>query len=448
MAFRVIKQFIPNGQPGDPDWARRDIYVWRITSGSYSGSDDISDDHEEGYYDIDQLERDDYEDYQGWGVYTGTPRVYGLMEEISGSYPFPSKEELKDAKNVSRWRKTNPIIHSFAPLTASEGQIVRISGSDFLGTAKVGFSWRKTKELRILDNNNIRVRVPSGSETGFLTVYNYNQEFDKADGWMQISGTQIQSPTFGRFVPRTGSYYTPITLFGDNLQYTKRLRVGNVIVNRNQWVLNNNHEITFYIPAGAQTNPVRLVDFDNNVFVTPEEVYVEPEADTNIQTFYPTYAPYGDILHIWGSRFLGVTAVAVHQTTGSFTIVNDNHIRFTLPENASPHRIRVQNSQSLVASSGEDFIWMPGVSSKKATINDFNPKTGSAGDRIYVTGSQFLGTIGGYINDTGSELNMRQVEIYDRRHMSFRIPPGSSTGYFRIRNNIGLKISPMELYII
>ena len=193
MPYRILKQFIPNGQPGDSPELLRKVYVWRITSGSYSGSDEVYDDHEEGYYAIDQLERDDYENYQGWGE-LGSGRDYALSEEVSGTYEIPkSDEEVRDIKLATYWRKLNPYVLFFSPESGSEGTRIWISGSDFAGTAKVGFGWRKTKDLFIKNNELLKSWVPSGSETCYITVYNYNQEFDKSDQILYISGTIMGS---------------------------------------------------------------------------------------------------------------------------------------------------------------------------------------------------------------------------------------------------------------
>ena len=447
MPFRIIKQFIPTGQTSDPPWAQRRVYVWRVTSGSYSGSDETYEDYESGYYAINQLERDDIENFQGWGV-IGDGRVYGLIGEISGTYPPPTQDELRDAKLLSYWRDLNPTITSFFPLTASQDQWMDISGSDFAGTAKVGFGWRKTKDFTIKSNELITVKVPTGAETGFLTVYNYNQEFDKADGFLTVSGTSIVLSSFTGGSRETGSYYTPVEIYGDNLQYTKVVRVGDEIVPRNTWILDSNNQITFYVPPDAVTAPIKLTNFENTTIETNRDFCVEPSASTNIQAFYPSYVPTGDILKIFGSHFLGVNAVAIHNTTGSFTIIDDNRIQLVVPEGAQTGKVRVQTTQSQVISSDEDVIWMPGVSAKKPVLDDFNPKTGSVGEIISVTGSQLLGTIGGYIVDTGSSFNPRDIDVIDRYHITFEIPAGSTSGYFWIRNNIGLKRSDIPIEIV
>jgi len=450
MAFKIIKQFISTGQLGDPPNAERRVYVWRVTSGSYSGSDDVYDDHEEGYYGIDQLQRDDEENYQGWGE-LGDGRIYGLMAEISGSsgsYTTPTSEELRDGKLARLWRTLNPTVSDFSPKTASVGELVSITGSDFLGTAKIGVGWHKTKNLTIVDNEHITFTVPSSSETGFLTVYNYNQEFDKADGWIQISGTIIQSQSFTGGSTNSGSYYKKIEIYGNNFQYTKRVQVGDINVPRNTWVLQNNNQIDFYIPGNAITDTLKLYDFNNTIIETGQEFHVEPSSSTNIQTFYPTYGPPGDIIHVFGSHFLGVVSASIHTTIAEFEIVNDNHIRLTVPEGATTRQIHVQDSASVVYDSSEDYIWMPGISSKKAVIDDFNPKTGSIGATISVTGSNLLGTIGGYVVDTGSLFNNRLITIPDRNHITFDVPAGSTSGYFWVRNNIGLKRSSIPIEVI
>ena len=57
--YKIYKQFIPTGQPGDPSWAERDIYVLKIISGSYTGSNEVYDSLQEVYLGQDQLAQAD-----------------------------------------------------------------------------------------------------------------------------------------------------------------------------------------------------------------------------------------------------------------------------------------------------------------------------------------------------------------------------------------------------
>ena len=92
---------------------------------------------------------------------------------------------------------------------------------------------------------------------------------------------------------------------------------------------------------------------------------------------------------------------------------------------------------------------MKGVSWKNPTITDFNPKTGSVGDNINVTGSQLLGTIDGLVGTFDARFNMRHTSVQDQQHITFRIPPGATSGHIGIKNNIGWSSASLnELYLI
>ena len=175
--YKIYKQFIPTGQPGDPPWAQRDIYVLRITSGSYSGSDDIYDSLQDVYLGQDQLVQEDIDKYEGWGV-IGNGR-YFLKAELTDSGSIKEKfdkPKVEKEKEVFKEKKEPPVFYSFSPPSGTIGDTIQVSGNFFYGCYRVDFN-KEPATGSYFENPTdkiINVQIPPGSITGQLTIFKYD----------------------------------------------------------------------------------------------------------------------------------------------------------------------------------------------------------------------------------------------------------------------------------
>jgi len=175
--YRILKQFIPTGQPGDPTWASRDIYVLKITSGSYTGSNDVYDSLQDVYLGQDQLAQEDEIKYEGFGV-IGNGRYFIKSElDDNGSIKEElTKPKLEKEKKVFKDKKEPPVFHSFSPPSGSIGDIIQVSGNYFYGCYRVDFN-KEPATGSYFDNPTdhiINVEIPPGSITGQLTIFKYD----------------------------------------------------------------------------------------------------------------------------------------------------------------------------------------------------------------------------------------------------------------------------------
>lgn len=191
MPYKILKQFIPTGQPGDPEWASRNVFVYRVTSGSYSGSDDTYNNLRQTYLAQDQLESNDQLNYQGWGT-LGNGR-YFLNTEL-GKETKLNKREIDKKKKEFKDKKLKMEIHSFQPLSGSVGNIIEISGSNLYGCYRVDFGRIPATGSNFKEGDNIiNVIVPRGAESGKLTIFKYDDKNEKSkEDFIVISGSSLR----------------------------------------------------------------------------------------------------------------------------------------------------------------------------------------------------------------------------------------------------------------
>lgn len=179
MAYKILKQMIPTGQPDEPVGfpVARDVYVEKITSGSYTGSNEIYDDLQSVYLGQDFLAQEDETDYQGWGV-IGDGRYFLKIEtDDSGSLKEKvDKPTIEKEKEIFKVKKEPPIFHSFSPPSGNIGDIIQVSGNHFYGCYRVDFN-KSPATGSLFDNPTdhlIKVEVPPNAITGQLKIFKYD----------------------------------------------------------------------------------------------------------------------------------------------------------------------------------------------------------------------------------------------------------------------------------
>ena len=184
MPYRICKQFIPPGQPADPPDIFRYVWVYRVTSGSYSGSNILYPNLQTAYLGADQLEEDDQTHYEGWGI-LGDGRLF-ITIKAGGTGKITekiTKDRIKKEKEFKKTKKLKPNIVSFSPLTGSIGDPFMLSGSDLFGATEIEFNggsyFLDNVDTENPDDQHIYVTVPTGSFSGKVTIFNYDGKSEK-----------------------------------------------------------------------------------------------------------------------------------------------------------------------------------------------------------------------------------------------------------------------------
>jgi hypothetical protein len=430
--YRLLKQFIPAGQPGDPSWAQRNIYVLQITSGSYSGSNDLYDTLESVYLAQDQLSQEEQSNYQGWGV-LGDGRYFLKIEtNESGSITEKiDKPKIIKEKEVFKVKKETPIFLSFSPAQGNIGDTIRVSGSHFYGCYRVDFN--KTPATgSYFDNPNddvINLIIPPNVITGQLKIYKYDNTSIKSGINFVVTSTPQITPSIVSFSPTSGTVATLITISGSDLEYTNIVTFFDNVPASFDVVDTNTMTVT--VPSGANDGFIMITDFDNEVVSSSQTFDVLFPTGVAITGFTPSYGIVGTVVTINGVDFVGSTDVAFNGTSSAFTVANDNQITTTAPAYSAYGKISVTNGTT--AYSANNFVVQKGTSAKVPTIDSFSPISGPVGTLVHIVGKEFIGTISVQFNGT----YVTSFYVIDDKNIDAIVPVGASTGDIIVTNNLG-----------
>jgi hypothetical protein len=429
--YRIYKQFIPTGQPGDPVFAERNVYVLQITSGSYTGSDDIYDTLQEAYLGQDQLSQQDVADYQGWGV-IGDGRYFvkieadesGLITEIL------TKPKLEKEKNIFKVKKEPPIFHSFSPPSGNIGDIIQVSGNHLYGCYRVDFN-KSPATGSYFENPTdhiITLEIPPTAITGQLKIFKYDNTSIKSGINFVVTSTPQITPSIHSFTPPSGTVATIVTISGSDLEYTNTVAFNNVT---SSFEIIESNTMTTIVPSGANDGFITITDFDNDVVSSSQTFDVLFPTGVTITGFSPNYGILGTTVTIIGVDFIGTTDVQFNGTSSGYSVVSDNEITASAPAYPAYGKISVVNGDTAISTN--NFVVQKGTSAKVPTIDSFSPSSGPVGTVVLVKGKEFIGAI--YVQFNGTYAT--QFNVIDDKNIDVIVPVGATTGDIVVTNNLG-----------
>ena len=140
-------------------------------------------------------------------------------------------------------------ITSFAPTNSAPGSSITVQGRNFLGATAVSFNGTPATSFQVTNNSTLRAIVPSGLTTGPLLV-------STPAGVAQSTGRFYGAPGITSFAPTHGLPNTSVTLTGSNFFGATVVSFGGVGAS---FSVNNNGQITAFVPNGAQSGPITVV---------------------------------------------------------------------------------------------------------------------------------------------------------------------------------------------
>jgi len=433
MPYRILKQFIPTGQSGDPPWARRRIYVQRVTSGSYTGSNELYDDLQSVLLAQDQMIVDDQADYQGWGVYGNGRLFLKVSTDISGNiYDQVTEEKIEYEEEYIKTKKAPPSFAWFTP-SGSIGAPVTISGSNLFGVYRIDFNKQPQYEFSNPTNQLIYTTVPTGAISGQLKLFKYDNTTKKSSINFIVTGEPVPSPTITYFTPTSGSAGDEISMFGTNLDIVTRVTFNGTDVPADDFDYVSSTEMYARVPDGASgTGKIIVYNADNISYISDDDFTVSTPTGLTISSFTPLYGIPTTIVTVNGSFFLGAIDVAFNGTSSAFTVLSDSQLTASVPVGSSTGKISVEDSSSNIAYSSIDFVVQKGVSAKVPTIDSFSPDSGPTGSTVNIVGKEFIGTI--YVQFSGSYASFY---VIDDKHIDAIVPDDAQTGLITVTNNVG-----------
>jgi PKD domain/IPT/TIG domain len=120
-----------------------------------------------------------------------------------------------------RMSAQSPTISGFAPVLATEGAIVTISGTNFTGATAVSFGGTPAASYIVVSNTSIQAVVGNGS-SGFVAVTT------PAGADSQFGFTFLATPGITSFSPASGKQGDTITLTGTYMNSVSSVKFGGV----------------------------------------------------------------------------------------------------------------------------------------------------------------------------------------------------------------------------
>ena len=261
-----------------------------------------------------------------------------------------------------------PTITSFTPTTGVVGNVVTITGTNFTGTTSVKFGVVAASSFTVVNATTINAFVGSGG-TGNITV--------TTPGGTATSATQFvyAAPTITSYTPTSATYNGTVTITGTNFTRTISVSFGGTPAL--SFTVVNNTTLTAVVSNGT-TGTLQVTTYGGVATAATQFTYLSPI----ISGFYPTSAPYGSTVTIYGNYFTGATGVKFGNTPAtSFTVVNATTITAVVGE-GSTGPITVTNPGGSPVSA-TNFTYLPPV------ITSFSPTAGGEGTVVNITGNYF-----------------------------------------------------------
>ena len=150
-----------------------------------------------------------------------------------------------------------PTITSFSPTSGSVGTIVTINGTDFSGATAVKFNTTNATMWRVDSSTLIRALVPSGANTGPISVTTPAGTGVSATNFTVGGPPPPSAPTITSFSPTSGSVGTIVTINGTDFSGATAVKFN--ATNATQWVVASSTRIYARVPSGATTGQISVV---------------------------------------------------------------------------------------------------------------------------------------------------------------------------------------------
>jgi hypothetical protein len=157
---------------------------------------------------------------------TSTDLNSEISVRVSGSYPDTEPaEEISPTLRVLAALETRPVISSISTNSTAEGKTLIIRGQNLKDVDSVLFTGGVEAKIISQTETSITVQVPSGAESGKVTVASL-------DGSAQSATLKIvkPKPSVKSFTPVSGKVGTKITVSGINLTSVNKVLIGGVSV--------------------------------------------------------------------------------------------------------------------------------------------------------------------------------------------------------------------------
>jgi hypothetical protein len=357
-----------------------------------------------------------------------------------------------------------PYIASIMPLNRAPGQTVTLSGTNVSNVTTVTFNGISATISPIGGlGDTITVTIPSNTSSGDNVVYAYNS-FGQSNAFTYSVYGSATVPVIVSFNPTSGYTGDIIVLSGNN--FTAGQSQNNVkfqTINSPYTNGLSTTQLQAQIPSTAPSGSVEVVVTNINGSGSKSGFIINtvggtPPTVTSVSGPYGNYGKAGDVVDIYGTYLIGDGSTSVGFGTSfpgvsaSANALSPTHITATIPTGVvnTPGTFNVVNVYVRTVSGSCTYtpfeVYSPPVAAP--TITNFYPTSGSIGDIISLTGTNFckyfnysyVGVIQGSPPKPVKVPCITQPWI-SNTYMQVEIPPevGSYTGQsgFEVDNTFG-----------
>ena len=290
-----------------------------------------------------------------------------------------------------------PLITAFAPVSASTGTQVVITGSNFTGATAVRFNGRAAASYTVVSDTEIRAFPAANTPlTGSISVTTPQCTDDLA------TFTFIPAPVIYGFWLSGGTNGDVITIDGINFDNASAVKFGDTVAA--SYTVVSPTRITAVVGNG-KTGAVSVTG-PGGVGTRSKFIYYAPGAGRPnppvITSFSPTEGPDGAVVTINGLNFQGTdwftTAVRIGDAPDgprTAIIQSMTATRLVVRVNGGATGLIRVYTPAGVTTSTQTFTYFPPPS-----ISAFSPTTGGAGTVVTVLGTNFNGVTSVRIGNT------------------------------------------------
>jgi hypothetical protein len=263
-----------------------------------------------------------------------------------------------------------PTITAATPLTASRGDTVMITGTNFIGINSVSFGGVLAASFKVNSPTSILAVVGPGA-TGDIVVAT-------AEGNVKLAGfVYNDKPSITSFTPTTATQSNGVTITGKNFAGATAVTFGGV---KATFTVSSSTTIYATIGNGASgdvavTTPAGTAQLAGFVYIS----------NPLIVTFTPTSAATGQVVTLKGHGFTDVNKVVFGGVdAASFKVLSDTVITAVVGAGATG---KIEVSTILSSSTAGTFTYISGP-----LVTAFNPAIGGKGSTVIITGINFDNT--------------------------------------------------------
>jgi hypothetical protein len=295
-----------------------------------------------------------------------------------------------------------PRIVSFAPVRASSGTVITITGVNLTGASEVRFGGVTAANLRFISDTQVTAVVTTGASG---TV-----EVTASSGTVALAGFSfIAPPVITGFTPRGAGAGLAVTIIGTNFTQASAVSFGGRPAAR--FTLISPTQITAIVGTGAT----------GNVSITAEGGTGSAQGFTflpapTISSFTPSVGAVGTTLVLTGRGFTGVSSVVLGNVSVPFTVNSDTQVSLVIPLSGATSGTITVTSSGGVGISSQSFRYVPPPS-----ITESSFVQSRQGFILRISGTNFASTR----NVSVGQSDVRYT-VVSPTQLTASIPPGAS----------------------